>query len=176
MTIEKKLIKHDAELISKAKFPWELVKKVSGKVDSVESKSIARDHTPLSERRHGGTSPSYQTGYQTHLVLEMLPFTKDGFPRIITFRGFSPVVKNQQIIVGIFAGEEKRLLGYFDDKRVISRGKGGIAGCTYYTFFERSLQMNEEALYISILDNDGSSREIRRDYSVDYDSKFHEQK
>lgn len=96
--------RYNARLRKRAKPKEELLIPVDCLVERVTGYTHEVSHTPHSEVRYGGSSPSYKTGMFLSLELSV----QTGTPiETIKFPGWPPIEKGDKIRAYIFAGTEE---------------------------------------------------------------------
>lgn len=135
----------------------ELVIDAYFRVNDVVSQSYATSHTPQSEIRIGpGSSPVYDTGYRSELVLKVKPKDKSLPINTLKFDGFSDVKAGNYIKATIPLFEE--IPTYLHHSYLRHSNVDGYAS--------RKCTERESAIEIAILDK--NLRVLRTDRSVDY--------
>lgn len=147
--------------MKKEKTLKELLVEISGLVQNVEGKNYSVTHTPHSEIRFGGVSPSYNTGHTNRLEIEIINSNPTSPVKKLIFNGSSPLQNGQEIRAYVFKGYIEKL-PYEEGPALTDRKTRKPK------IFERDLKEEEIALYIQILESDGK-RILRTDYGVDYE-------
>lgn len=132
--MKKKDERFNEELKERAKSKEELIVVLSFIVKSVFCKSQRMSHTPRSEIRYGGSSPSYFTGTacSTELTVQGSSIVKT-----IKYSGPLPLEAGDEINVHIFAGESE-----------YEKGQSWSCNNPRFHLVERELEEVEEALKI----------------------------
>ena len=156
---EKKREQEIRDFESRSKHLYELVATENFTVDEVVAESCATSFTPDSEMRFGGSSPVYNGGFTSRLVLKVSPNNQDVPITALNFDGLSVVKAGDYISAQIPRFEEKRvgtefLSESYDRDRVF--------------YFDRDFEPEESAIELTLLSADGNV--LRRDRSVNYKS------
>src|SRR3989344_1479691 len=106
---EKKRQQEIENLESSSRSLYTLVATEEFTVDEVVAESYATSFTPHSEMRVGGSSPVYNGGFTSRLILKVSPNNQDLPVRTIYFNGFSIVRAGDYVSAKIPRYEEKKI-------------------------------------------------------------------
>jgi len=154
---QERIIQEFEDVKSKSKSLKELIVTEKFIVNDVVAKSSGTHFTPESEKIMGGSSPIYNGGFTSKLILTVSP-DNHILVKILYFEGFS-IIKGGDYISALIPRYEKKGISNVDLDKI-----GRIESRTFY--FDRPFNPMEYAIELALLSPEG--KVLREDRAINY--------